>query len=74
MLERRGPSNLVNIGNSVSCIKQYCLPLSVILDEQHHLALNQPILVNGKALQLCKRNISVTSKRALYLVKHGELC
>ena len=27
----------------------------------------------GKALQLCKRSISVSSMRVLHLVKHGEL-
>ena len=49
MLERRGSNNLLNIGYSICYLKQYCLSLTVSLDEQHHLELNQPILVNGKS-------------------------
>jgi hypothetical protein len=38
MLETRRSSNIVSIVNSVCPIKEYCLPLSVFLDQQHHLA------------------------------------
>jgi hypothetical protein len=37
MLETRESRNLVNIVNSFCCLKEYCLPLSVFLDEQHHI-------------------------------------
>jgi hypothetical protein len=74
MLERRGSSNLVNIVNSVCCLKEYCLLLSVFLDEQHHLCVRSPYSSEWeKHCSSCKRSINVTSKRALHLVKHGEL-
>jgi hypothetical protein len=42
MLETRGSSNLVNIVNSVCSLKEYCVMLSVFLDEQHHLSAESP--------------------------------
>jgi hypothetical protein len=36
-LETRGSSNLVNNVNPVFSLKEYCPPLRVFLDEQHHL-------------------------------------
>jgi hypothetical protein len=42
MLETRGSSNIVSIVNSVCSIKEYCLPPSVFLDQQHHLAAESP--------------------------------
>jgi hypothetical protein len=42
MLETRRSSNLVHIVNSVCYLKEYCLPLSVFLDEQHHLCVESP--------------------------------
>jgi hypothetical protein len=38
VLETRVSSNLVNIVNSVYSFKEYCITLSVFLDEQHHLS------------------------------------
>jgi hypothetical protein len=43
MLETRGSSNLVNIVNSVCSLKEYCITLSVFLDEQHHLSAETPL-------------------------------
>jgi hypothetical protein len=43
MLETRGSSNLVNIVNPVYSLKEYCPPLSVFLDEQHHLCALSPV-------------------------------
>jgi hypothetical protein len=37
MLEARGSSNLFNIVNSVNCIKEFCVPLSVIMGVNPHL-------------------------------------
>jgi hypothetical protein len=48
-VEARGSSTLFSIVNSVSCLKQYCLPLSVFMGEEHHLLQNHPIQVNGKS-------------------------
>jgi hypothetical protein len=42
MLETRGFRNLVNIVNSVCSLKEYCITLSVFLDEQHQLSAESP--------------------------------
>jgi hypothetical protein len=42
MLETRRSSYFVNIVNSVCYLKEYCLPLSVFLDEQHQLRVESP--------------------------------
>jgi hypothetical protein len=42
MLETRRSSHLVNIVNSVCYLKEYCLLLSVFLDEQHQLCVESP--------------------------------
>ena len=47
MLERRGPSNLLNILNSVCFVKQYCLPLTISW-MSNITFLVSPVLVNGK--------------------------
>jgi hypothetical protein len=49
MLETRGSSNMVIIVNSVCSLKEYCLLLTIFLDEQHHLVLNHPIQVKGRS-------------------------
>jgi hypothetical protein len=73
MLETRESSNLVNIVNSVCSFKEYCLPLSVFLDEHHHLSAESPHTSELKNhCSSYKRSISVTSKRAFHLVMHGE--
>jgi hypothetical protein len=74
MLETRGSSNLVNIVNSVCSFKEYCITLSVFLDQQHHLSAESPH--SSERENHCssyKRRINGTSKRVLHLVKHGEL-
>jgi hypothetical protein len=74
MLETRGSSNLVNILNSVCSLKEYCLRVSVFLDEQQHLHSESPLSSEWeKHSSSCNRSINVTSKRVLHLVKHGEL-
>jgi hypothetical protein len=74
MLETRGCSNMVSMVNSVCSLKEYCLTLSVFLDEQHHLSAESPHASEWeKHCTSCKRSINVTSKRALHLVKYGEL-
>jgi hypothetical protein len=74
MLETRGSSNLVNILNSVCSLKEYWIPLSAFLEEQHHLCAESPLSSEREEhCSSCKRSINVTSKRALHLVKHGEL-
>jgi hypothetical protein len=73
-LETRGSSNLVNILNSVCSLKEYWIPLSAFLEEQHHLCAESPLSSEREEhCSSCKRSINVTSKRALHLVKHGEL-
>jgi hypothetical protein len=42
MLEGRGSRNLFNIVNSVNSLKEYCLPLSVFMGEEHHLFAKSP--------------------------------
>jgi hypothetical protein len=42
MLGKRGSSNMVNILNSVCSLRDYCVTLSVFLDEQHHLSAESP--------------------------------
>jgi hypothetical protein len=74
MLETRGSSNLVNIVNSVCSLKEYCVTLSVFLDEQHHLSAESlQSREREKQCSSCKRRINIKSKRVLHLVKHGEL-
>jgi hypothetical protein len=74
MLGKRGSSNMVNILNSVCSSRDYCITLSVFLDEQHHLSAESPHSSEWeKHCSSCKRSINVSSKRALHLVKHGEL-
>jgi hypothetical protein len=74
MLGTRGFSNMFSIVNSVCFLKEYCLPLSVFLDEQPHLCAESPLSSEReKHCSSCKRSIKVTSKRALHLLKHGEL-
>jgi hypothetical protein len=75
MLETRRSSHLVNIVNSVCYLREYCLPLSVFLDEQHHLCVESPHSSEwDKHCSSCKRKINFTNNRVLHLVKHGELC
>jgi hypothetical protein len=65
---------MVIMVNSVCSLKEYCLPLSVLLDQQYHLSAESPHSSEWeKHFSSCKRSINVTSKRALHLVKHGEL-
>jgi hypothetical protein len=42
MLETRGSRNSVTMVNSVCSLKEYCVPLSVFLDEQYHLCVESP--------------------------------
>jgi hypothetical protein len=49
MLEARGPSNLFNIVNWVSCGKEYCLPLSVFVGENITFLQYHPIQVNRRS-------------------------
>jgi hypothetical protein len=42
MLETRASRNLVYIVNSVCSLKEYCVTLSVFLDEEHHLSAESP--------------------------------
>jgi hypothetical protein len=75
MLETRRSSNLVNILNSVYYLKEYCLPLSVFLDEQHHFCVESPHSSEWeKNCSSCKRRINFINKTLLHLVRHCELC
>jgi hypothetical protein len=74
MLETRGSSNMVSMVNSVCFLKEYCLPLSVFLDQQHQLSAESPHSSEWeKHCSSYKRSINVPSKREFHLVKHGEL-
>jgi hypothetical protein len=74
MLETRGSSNMVSMVNSVCSLKEYYLLLSVYLEPQHHLSAECLLSSEWeKHCSSCERSINVTSKRALHLVKHGEL-
>jgi hypothetical protein len=74
MLEKRGSSKMVSMVNSVCSLKEYCLPLSVFLDQQYHLSAESTHSSEWeKHCSSCKGSINVRRKRALHLVKHGEL-
>jgi hypothetical protein len=74
MIETRGSSNIVSIMNSVCSMKEYCLHLSVFLDQQHHLSAESPHSSERENhCSSCKRSINVTRKRDFHLVKHGGL-
>jgi hypothetical protein len=75
MLDKRGSSNLVRIVNSFCSLKEFCLLLTVFLDEKHHLCAESPhSSEREKHCSSCKRRINFTSKRVVHFVKHGELC
>jgi hypothetical protein len=42
MFKIRESSNVFNIVNSVNCLKEYCLPLSVFMGEDHQLFAKSP--------------------------------
>jgi hypothetical protein len=42
MLDKRGSSNLINIVNSFCSSKEFCILLTVSLDEQHKLCAESP--------------------------------
>jgi hypothetical protein len=66
MLETRGSRNLVNIVNSVCCLKEYCVTLSVFLDDQPHLSAESPhSSEREKHCSSCKRRINFISKMVL---------
>jgi hypothetical protein len=74
ILETRGSSNIFIIVNSVCSLKEYCLSLSVFLNEQHPLSVESPHSSEWeKHCISCKRSIIVKSKRAFNLVMHIEL-
>jgi hypothetical protein len=74
MLKTRESSNLFNIVNSVCSLKEYCVTLSVFLDDQPHLSAESPhSCEREKHFSSYKRSINFTSRRVLHLVKHGEL-
>jgi hypothetical protein len=50
MLEARGSSNLFSILNSDSCLKEYCLPLSIFMVKNIDFVPNSPFQVNGEKL------------------------
>jgi hypothetical protein len=65
---------MLSIVNSFCSLKEYFLPLSVYLDQQHHSLLNLPIQENGRSTAaLVIQALMTQSKRALHLVKHVEL-
>jgi hypothetical protein len=49
ILEARESSNLFNIVKSVNYLKEFCIPLSVIMGVDHHLLANDPFQVNGRS-------------------------
>jgi hypothetical protein len=74
MLDPRWSRNSVTIVNSVCSLKEYCVPLSVFLDEQYHLCVKSPhSSEKEKHCSSCKRCINSKRKRVFHLVKHGEL-
>jgi hypothetical protein len=74
MFETRVSSNMVSIVNSFCSLKEFCLLLTVFLDEQHHLcAESLHSSEREEHCSSCKRRVNFTSKRVLHLVKDGEL-
>jgi hypothetical protein len=68
MLQARGPRTLFGIVNSVSWLKDYGLPLSVSMGEEHQLFAKSPHSNEWKKqCSSCKRIINVTSKRVYML-------
>jgi hypothetical protein len=49
MLERKGSTTLFSIVNWVSCVKEYWVPLSVFIGQEHNFP-KYPIQANGKFL------------------------
>jgi hypothetical protein len=75
MLETRGSSTMVSIVNSFCSLKEFCLLLTVFLDEQHNFrAESHHSSELEKHCSSCKRRINFTRKRVSDLVKHDELC
>jgi hypothetical protein len=63
-LEAIGSSNFLTIVNSVSCLKEYCLPLSVFMAEEHQPFAKSSLSSEWKKhCSSCKRIIYVRSKR-----------
>jgi hypothetical protein len=75
MLDKRGSSKSISIVNSFCSLKEFCLPLTVFLDEENHICAEYlHSSEREKHCSYCKRRINFTSKTVLHLVKHGELC
>jgi hypothetical protein len=63
MLQTRGSSNLVNIVNSVCCLKEYCLLLSVFRMSNITFVFNHPIQVNGRSTAALVREAFILKAR-----------
>jgi hypothetical protein len=69
MLETRESRNLVNIVNSFCSLMEYFLPLSVFLNEQHHVSVEPPHSSEWeKHCMSCKRSINVKARGPLTLL------
>jgi hypothetical protein len=69
MLETRGSSNMVSMVNSVCYSKEYCLPLSVFLDQQHQLSAESPHSSEWeKHWSSCKRRLTLQARGSCTLL------
>jgi hypothetical protein len=69
MLEARGSSNFSNIGNWVSYLKEYCLPLCISMGEQPRLFAKSPHSSEWKKhCSSCKRIINIRKKGSTTLL------
>jgi hypothetical protein len=69
VLEARGCSTWFITVNWVCCLRQYCLPFSVSLGEEHHLCAKPPFSSAWKNHSIFfQRTLDVTSRRDKQLV------
>jgi hypothetical protein len=73
MLESIGSSTLFNILNWVSCLREYCLPVSVFMGEGYHLCAKSPLSSEWNQHGIsCKRTMNVRTRSVKHLVFQWE--
>jgi hypothetical protein len=72
LFKTRVSSNMGSMVNSVCSLKEYCVTLSVFLDQEHQLSAESPHSSEWeKHCSSCKRSFNIKGKRVLHFVKHG---
>jgi hypothetical protein len=74
MLEARGSSTLLSIVNWVTCLREYCLTLSVFMGEEPQVCAKLPLSSQGNQhSNSWKRSRNVRNRRVKHLVSQGEV-